>query len=82
VPRKRTTQGLPGLLGVLKASGVASAEFHPDGRLAAVRFGGSADQADESAPVAKPAAEPWAEHKAALRVLQGGTKDMDDEDLS
>ena len=74
-------QDLPKLLGILKASGAREATFFPDGRLATVKIG--VEEKQEPAGKPEPAAEsPWAEHKRALRVLHGGTQDLDGEDLS
>lgn len=73
-------QDLPKLLGLLRAQSVKTAQFHPDGRLAAVEFGSVDDPGPDTKPTQR---EPdrFQPQRAAWQVLQGGSKDMDGDDL-
>jgi hypothetical protein len=80
VPARRPNAKLDATLAKLKAAGVVSAEFHPDGALAAVRFGfieptGEPEEQDGESPITSSA-------RRALEVLRGQRKSMRDDETA
>lgn len=69
--RQRARQDISRLLTELKAQGVASASFHPDGLLASVSFGTPDTEPDSTGADPEARAEHFKRERDALSVLRG-----------